>query len=176
MICTGCSKALLLSNFWFNTAKNRYIRKCGACVREVQLVYEGKNKEHLNALNKQWRLDNLEKCKAVSRKSAAKFRKEQPERYRRNCERARLKMQYGITPEFLVSEQARLGGCCPVCSRVSRLVVDHNHLTGRFRSLLCFKCNTTLGQVNDSVVILSKLVEYLVEHDGASRDAYQIPS
>ncbi len=42
-------------------------------------------------------------------------------------------------------------GCCAICrihqTKLNRrLDVDHNHLTGKVRGLLCMKCNTAVGQ------------------------------
>ena len=34
---------------------------------------------------------------------------------------------------------------CLICREVKRLVPDHNHKTGRFRALLCHKCNLCVG-------------------------------
>ena len=41
-------------------------------------------------------------------------------------------------------------GLCAICSRpqtTQRLGVDHNHETGRIRSLLCTRCNVQVGWV-----------------------------
>lgn len=57
-------------------------------------------------------------------------------------------------------------GKCAICKRhqsefKKRLVVDHNHKTGKIRGLLCSPCNRMLGQVGDSFTILRNAIEYL---------------
>jgi Recombination endonuclease VII len=38
------------------------------------------------------------------------------------------------------------GGRCAICGRATeRLLVDHCHVTGCVRGLLCYTCNTFLG-------------------------------
>lgn len=44
------------------------------------------------------------------------------------------------------------------------LVVDHDHLTGRNRGLLCRECNWGLGRAKDSPRILQRAAEYLETH------------
>ena len=63
-----------------------------------------------------------------------------------------LKYMYGM----LIGEYDKLfqqqNGCCAICGkphepkgRFKHMGVDHCHLTGRIRGLLCFKCNHQLG-------------------------------
>ncbi len=55
-------------------------------------------------------------------------------------------------------------GKCMICKKPPRsrkLAVDHNHQTGEVRSLLCTKCNTALGLVNEDKEILFMMLEYL---------------
>lgn len=42
-----------------------------------------------------------------------------------------------------------------------RFVVDHCHLTGEFRGLLCVKCNRSIGGLGDSEEGLNKAINYL---------------
>jgi len=84
-----------------------------------------------------------------------------------------LKQKYGMTVEEYDELLARQGGACATCrqpppDRPRRprdplvfFPVDHDHRTGRVRGLLCFRCNTVLGQVDDDVELLQSLIEYL---------------
>jgi hypothetical protein len=57
------------------------------------------------------------------------------------------------------------GGCCQICKRKPRgeqkMLVDHCHQTGHIRGLLCFRCNTGLGQFRDNVNLILAAAEYL---------------
>jgi len=43
-------------------------------------------------------------------------------------------------------------------------LVDHCHVTGKYRGLLCNRCNTSLGFVNDDIELLENMVKYLKEY------------
>lgn len=53
------------------------------------------------------------------------------------------------------------GDRCEVCGREGRTHLDHDHVTGRFRGVLCEDCNRALGSVGDSIDRLRKLISYL---------------
>jgi hypothetical protein len=60
-----------------------------------------------------------------------------------------LKRRYGLTEEqvaTLLDEQAHF---CLICLRRRPLRVDHDHASGDFRGLLCFRCNGGLGRFGD---------------------------
>jgi protein-arginine kinase activator protein McsA len=44
------------------------------------------------------------------------------------------------------------------------LHVDHDHITGKVRKLLCNNCNNGIGKLKDSIEILNKAIKYLKEH------------
>lgn len=60
-------------------------------------------------------------------------------------------------------------GVCAICSQVcSRaLAIDHNHITGQLRGLLCNKCNRGIGYLNDDVETVRKALEYLTKYSGS---------
>jgi len=62
--------------------------------------------------------------------------------------------------EELVRKQK---GVCAICEQPprTRLCVDHNHITGEVRGLLCHRCNSAIGHAQDDVTILRKMIRYL---------------
>lgn len=78
----------------------------------------------------------------------------------------------GITPEEYAAAWERQRGKCanPGCHRsfakdgrgtTNRLHTDHDHVTGKFRGLLCGRCNVTLGLMEESPERLRGLIAYL---------------
>lgn len=59
------------------------------------------------------------------------------------------------------------GGLCPICKKWEAVHVDHDHVTGKVRGILCEPCNGGLGQFRDSVSTIRRAIEYL--HDPPGR-------
>jgi hypothetical protein len=88
-----------------------------------------------------------------------------------------LNKKYGITLEdFEGYWYAQQGKCCICRIRMRRptmtrgqaldvVAVDHCHKTGKFRALLCNKCNKGLGHFNDDLQILQNAIRYLNGHN-----------
>lgn len=83
----------------------------------------------------------------------------------------RLKSTYGITVEEYLNILERQDNKCALCESEKSsfknmtlpLCVDHNHSTGQIRGLLCNKCNSMIGMVNENIEILEKAILYLVK-------------
>lgn len=60
--------------------------------------------------------------------------------------------------------------CCAICgrhalsSRYGTLCLDHDHRNGAPRGLLCQRCNTALGLLDDDIGRLAAATEYLKAH------------
>ena len=89
--------------------------------------------------------------------------------HKREVRRQALKREYNITPKEYETKFIQQGGRCAICRRHRSeqrrdLSVDHNHITGAVRGLLCARCNTGLGGANDDIQILESMISYLHRH------------
>jgi hypothetical protein len=74
-----------------------------------------------------------------------------------------LKRRYGISQVDFDMILALQGGGCGICGAPEPEHVDHDHLTGNVRGILCFNCNGGLGQFKDNVTTMQKAITYLKE-------------
>jgi hypothetical protein len=68
------------------------------------------------------------------------------------------------TPKILERLEKQL--FCEICQqppmgRYKRLHLDHDHTSGRFRGLLCDRCNLSIGKFNDDPELLRAAAKYL---------------
>jgi hypothetical protein len=111
-----------------------------------------------NAYNRAWRAKNREKSRAYQ----AAWKAKHPERQTEDLNRLRVRA-YGLTPEQFEAMRVAQGGRCAVCAEVPKgsFHVDHDHVTGVARGLLCGTCNRGLGMFHDSPTLLTKAAWYL---------------
>lgn len=72
--------------------------------------------------------------------------------------------RYGITIEQVEQLKDEQGHVCAICKEPRDLVVDHCHTTNKIRAMLCGSCNVGLGMAQESVDILSNMIEYIKYH------------
>lgn len=96
-------------------------------------------------------------CKALDRKASGAARG------------SHLMRKYGITQADYDALLAAQGGGCALCGKTAAeqtrytefLHVDHDHVTGRVRGLLCDQHNLLLGRFNDDPALLRRAADYL---------------
>ena len=90
-----------------------------------------------------------------------------PEKKKEMTRKHRLCRKYGITLGDFDSMLATQGGRCAICrklpeeTRRKQLCVDHCHVTGKVRGLLCVACNLAIGRLGDNVEGLRVALLYL---------------
>ena len=118
--------------------------------------YREAHRDQLRAANRAWDAAHPEKTRADNR----------TQRLRR----------YGLTHAQYDAMLEAQGGVCGLCGKVethrgrngevSRLAVDHDHVTGSIRALLCHSCNTGVGLFLDDPALLRRAADYI---EGARR-------
>ena len=126
-------------------------KKCGVEKPREDFYKEKRVKDGLQARC-------IECCKADA---TAVFRAN-PEPYRRRAKEAHttegrrertLRENYDMSTEDYNKLLEKQNGCCAMCkttdsghNMTNHLLVDHDHITGKVRGLLCCNCNWLLGK------------------------------
>lgn len=162
------------------------MKRCSKCKLEKRSDEFKKHKGHIHGLSSQCRVCIREyrqrpeiKARALASQREWRQRPENSEKIKAWSKRFResdygqlwimddnLKRNYGIGISKYNELFAEQGGRCSICEKhqsdfPKRLAVDHDHITGDVRALLCHHCNTALGAFDENEDLLIKAVEYL---------------
>lgn len=126
-------------------------------VKETQKKWREKNKDKLKEKNK---ITNSNRDKDKHNEYMKEWRKKKPY----NSKNADLKKCYGITIDDYNKKLEHQDYKCAICNMPQgkrALAVDHNHSTGQVRDLLCHKCNTSIGLMDENIDKIKSLISYL---------------
>ena len=169
--CTDCKLTFPITEFRLtNYAKlkggtNRY-RRCRLCENK-------KNREHYRKTHNV-RIEAIHKYKQSEKgKStrAAWIANNKPS-MKRARRKHHLKKTFGLTLAQFEALKEQQGNVCAICLEPPKpirvgggvaedLYVDHGHLTGMVRGLLCHKCNTLIGHAGEKIEVLRAAIAYL---------------
>jgi hypothetical protein len=135
--------------------------------REKRIRYtkewEDRNIEHVNAYRINFRKNNREKLRAQSKEYRKTHKQEERNRS--------IKRFHGLSPEEYESILNSQGGVCAICQKdqwnSKGPNVDHDHLTGNIRGILCNGCNTALGLIKENSDTAIAMAEYIKKHNAA---------
>jgi Recombination endonuclease VII len=136
--------------------KDGHRSECKTCHGNQQKAWYAANREGAIASVKRWQQENKEHLHA--------YRKEYRKRRKVEDRDAHLRRTFGFSTAGYEALLAAQGGGCAICGRVpgtAALHVDHDHLIGEIRGLLCVGCNNALGQFKDDVGLLQRATSYL---------------
>ena len=175
--CKKCNNVKLFCEFNKDKGKkDGLMSRCKECIQLYQKEWNGVNREHRNALSAKYYVENKEEI--IIKKSNSyntnrdKLLKRQRQKYKNNPEYFKnidLKKAYGITLERYSQILSTQNNSCAICKKhkdnfTKSLAVDHCHLTGKVRGLLCTNCNRALGNLKDSIDSAINAVTYLEVH------------
>lgn len=120
--------------------------KCSSCKKELKI------KEYSNSGLK----TKYAVCKTCASERTSKSYKEKS-----------LLWRYGLSLKEYDELNEKQKGLCKICNKKNdvyhKLYVDHNHLTGEIRGLLCRACNAAIGMFKDNPYLLRQAAMYLEE-------------
>ena len=79
----------------------------------------------------------------------------------------RLKRMYGMSLEEFTQLFNSQNNVCAICKgtewKNKRPYVDHNHITGEIRGIICHKCNIAIGMIKEDINIAQSIIQYLIK-------------
>jgi len=176
------------------TTKSGLYSYCNTCKSEAAKAYYEANRAKVCDHVSNYRSENKEKIKvrdsSYNKSNKDKIKSRRADYYKVNRERIKeergditdeikfhnfrrsLKRKYNLSLVDFVSMVDNQKGCCDICNESlilpdqdRNLHVDHNHNTGEVRSLLCNKCNTSLGLLRENKEILNSMIRYIDKHN-----------
>ena len=190
-------KEINYSNFYYDKfSKSGFMGTCKLCknqsskgIRVNKIIVDLENKtkicskckktKHFSEYNKgrDTKAGTMSECRQCYKDRRALAPSRSPEEIHDSF----LKATYGKDFDYteLLKQQ---NGKCKICEvdspgwKYKYFQVDHNHAccSGKktcgkcVRGLLCHKCNTGLGQFQDSIELMEKAIQYLKESNGNS--------
>lgn len=133
-------------------------KQCSRC-KETKAVSEFHNNKRRKNQKETWSYYRSH-CKACSHVLTMQNKEKYPHRWITN--------RYKITKEAAYEWYLKTMEHCEICGipwveGEPKLCIDHDHVTGGIRGILCKHCNHVLGHAYDKIEVLEKSIEYLRE-------------
>lgn len=154
-------EAVKVLNYSYNLMPTR--KMCTVCkvAKPFEDFYDGyKAKKQRDMTNKKYPHSRCKECdharvRIYHKDNKAKVTKRQLISHRRRL--------YGLNEEEYNNMILSQNNLCAICNKPSdkTLHIDHDHVTGRVRGLLCSNCNLGIGLLEEDLVVLNRAIEYL---------------
>ena len=149
--CSKCKKIKVLECFSIrDKAKGYYRSECKECVSISSR-------------------ERYERDKSKYTSKSREYRKLHKIEVKNGLREWNLKTNFGMTIQNYEELLDKQNGTCDICNGINengnRLSVDHDHNTGKIRSLLCSNCNLMIGNAREDVVVLNNAIEYIKKHN-----------
>lgn len=147
-------------------ARYRLTEKCRITKARYRATEKGKanDKKHdLKQRGTEKRKNYLKMHEQLPKtKARRKAYKEKPENKEKKYIKSLMRF-YNMSKEEYDKLFEKQTGKCAICFSESKtkLCVDHSHATGKVRGLLCKKCNSAIGLLQDNTEFLYRAIKYL---------------
>ncbi len=138
-VCEKCSKESKPRKY--SDVISRGFYKCNSCSQMKHGL--SKDRGYLNDIAKASRLRNIDRARAQNRKASKKYREANASKIK---DYHYLK-NYNLTKDEAIKMKEK---GCAICGSKHRPVIDHDHITGEVRGVLCDNHNKALGLIGDT--------------------------
>ena len=132
------------------------MKQCKKCLETKPLNEFGKDKRVKSGLTA--------RCKNCNNEAIYSYKKQNPHL----SKNLHLLSRYGITLDTKQKMMEDQDNKCAICEKElnveANTCVDHNHVTGEIRKILCSPCNKMLGHANENIQTLKNAIQYLTNH------------
>lgn len=178
--CTKCGAVKSLGDFYRMNKTGNYRSACKECwgadcrARAAKQKIENPNKDALRSRMRRRKIyeDPELHRKELERKAAWN----KSDKYYDGYYKKRFGISFAEVNSMIAIQGGRcanLGCSCEIAIHPSesqkKAAVDHCHETGRVRSMLCIRCNTTLGHVENTQTVVLGLFDYLNKHNSKGK-------
>jgi len=162
LMCKACEKTLRAARYAQRVTRgevpefgSKTCRRCGT-LKPFREFYENKNTSdgrgsYCKSCMAQWQRDYKGSL--------------DPDARRARVRRSNLQAKYGITVDDYAALLQIQGQKCAICSRrwtaTVEFHIDHDHVSGAIRGILCGTCNRALGMFGDSIAAIERVLAYL---------------
>lgn len=170
--CSRCSEKDPPLFYKDSSRGSGFSSRCRECLKKIVKAKHAANPEPGRQRAAAWSRANPEKAEQNHKKSRTKrtskiksygkqWREENPKKLREK----RLK-KYNLTLSEYETLLASQGAVCKICRQPesrhdTALSVDHCHISGKVRGLLCNGCNRGIGYLKDSYDVVLSAAQYL---------------
>jgi hypothetical protein len=159
--CSKCGALKPLVDFYKATGtRDGHRNDCKVCNLAAKALRTARDPESNRARAREWQRQNPERYRATQQAYLESGKKKIADR------KSHLKRKFGLTPDEFDELLELQDGGCAICGelpseRVS-LHVDHDHVTGEVRGILCMRCNNALGLFREDPDLLTEAAHYLL--------------
>ena len=154
--CSICGETKPLDDFYraagMRDGHRSDCKSCNLATRRAKYIEDPR--KHIERVQR-WQRENPDRYRAKLQDYAASGKKKVSDR------KSHLKRKYGLTLEAFDELLAAQGGGCAICGKPDVDNVDHDHVTGRVRGILCWDCNIAIGKFEDDEDRLIAAATYL---------------
>lgn len=138
------------------------MKTCNKCLQSLAEDHFGKYKTKSKGFISTRTRNRCKSCRSHDEKQRYSLDEKCKERSKKRAREYHFKVNYDLTLEELNRMIEERSNLCDICKeQMPTPNVDHNHMTGKVRGLLCWGCNIGLGKFKDNISSLKRAINYL---------------